>query len=264
MRRARRMRRIAHQRRHDRGAGDVSPHLDHELRAHRRRRGGLHRDVDRPRRAAAMRRFVRRDDGQSLIELALILPAVMIFLIFGLVELGTLLSDDMTMASASREGARLGGALVNGGGTLGCSAGQSPNASTVDMNIVAAVERVLTGNGTRIKLSDVSQIRIWKATATGAETSGLELPAQRRTDRRRSAARLRAAESALAAVRAEQRHAGRLHRCDRRVHVSRADAAPLLHAVLQHDRDRRPHRDGAQCLALGCSTTAGRPSSCSR
>ncbi|TME63535.1 MAG: pilus assembly protein [Chloroflexi bacterium] len=236
------MRRIAHQRRHDRGAGDVSPHLDHELRAHRRRRGGLHRDVDRPRRAAAMRRFVRRDDGQSLIELALILPAVMIFLIFGLVELGTLLSDDMTMASASREGARLGGALVNGGGTLGCSAGQSPNASTVDMNIVAAVERVLTGNGTRIKLS----------------------PAQRRTDRRRSAARLRAAESALAAVRAEQRHAGRLHRCDRRVHVSRADAAPLLHAVLQHDRDRRPHRDGAQCLALGCSTTAGRPSSCSR
>jgi len=120
-----------------------------------------------------MRRFVRRDDGQSLIELALILPAVMIFLIFGLVELGTLLSDDMTMASASREGARLGGALVNGGGTLGCSAGQSPNAATVDMNIVAAVERVLTGNGTRIKLSDVSQIRIWKATATGAETSGL-------------------------------------------------------------------------------------------
>ena len=120
-----------------------------------------------------MRRFVRRDDGQSLIELALILPAVMIFLVFGLVELGTLLSDDMTMASASREGARLGGALVNGGGTLGCGAGQSPNASTVDMNIVAAVERVLTGNGTRIKLSDVSQIRIWKATATGAETSGL-------------------------------------------------------------------------------------------
>src|SRR5437762_3296391 len=64
-------------------------------------------------------------------------------------------------------------ARIAGGGTLGCSAGQSPNASTVDMNIVAAVERVLTGNGTRIKLSDVSQIRIWKATATGAETSGL-------------------------------------------------------------------------------------------
>src|SRR5947207_6337961 len=97
----------------------------------------------------------------------------MIFLIFGLVELGTLLSDDMTMASASREGARIGGALVNGGGTLGCSSGQSPNAATVDPNIVAAVERVLTGTGTRVALSDVNEIRIWKSTSGGSETTGL-------------------------------------------------------------------------------------------
>ncbi len=117
-------------------------------------------------------RFARTDDAQGLVEFALVVPPIVILLIFGLIELGTLLSDGLTITSASREGARIGGALVNGGGTLGCAAGQSPNAASVDPNIVAAVERVLTGSGTRIALSDVTQIRIWKSTATGAETAG--------------------------------------------------------------------------------------------
>jgi len=119
-----------------------------------------------------MRPFVRGEHGQSTTELALLAPILMI-VIFGLVELASLMSDSMTMASASREGARIGGALVNGGGALGCLSGQSPNAAVVDPNIVAAVERVLTGTGTRITLSDINEIRIWKPTPTGTETSGL-------------------------------------------------------------------------------------------
>ena len=79
----------------------------------------------------------------------------------------------MTMSAASREGARIGGALVNGGGTLGCLSGQSPNAATVDPNVVAAVERVLTGTGTKVNLADVNEIRLWKSTLAGAETTGL-------------------------------------------------------------------------------------------
>jgi hypothetical protein len=82
------------------------------------------------------------------------------------------LSVAMTMSSATREGARVASALVNGGGNLGCSAGQSPNASTVDPNLIAAVERVLVGSGSRVTLADVTQIRIAKSTATGAETAG--------------------------------------------------------------------------------------------
>jgi Flp pilus assembly pilin Flp len=117
-------------------------------------------------------RFFQDEDAQGLIEFALILPPLLLVLVFGLVEMGTVLSDAMTMASAAREGARVASALVNGGGTLGCGAGQSPSASTVDPNVVAAVERVLTGNGTRITLADVSQIRIAKSTAAGAETAG--------------------------------------------------------------------------------------------
>ena len=78
-----------------------------------------------------MNRFRRSEDGQGLVEFALILPPVLILLVFGLVELAGLMSDSITLASAAREGARVGGALANGGGTLGCGSGQSPNAATV-------------------------------------------------------------------------------------------------------------------------------------
>jgi hypothetical protein len=117
-------------------------------------------------------RFFQSEDAQGLVEFALILPPLLLVLVFGAVELGTVLSDAMTMSSATREGARVASALVNGGGALGCGGGQSPNAASVDPNVIAAVERVLVGNGTRIVLADVAQIRIAKSTATGAETAG--------------------------------------------------------------------------------------------
>lgn len=119
-----------------------------------------------------IRRFFQSEDAQGLVEFALILPPLLLVMVFGAVELGNVLSDAMSMSSAAREGARVASALVNGGGALGCNAGQSPNAATVDPNVIAAVERVLIGNGARITLSDVQEIRISKATATGAETAG--------------------------------------------------------------------------------------------
>src|SRR2546428_7698502 len=94
-----------------------------------------------------MRAFTRTDEGQSTTELALLLAPLLLVIVFGLIELAGLMTDAMTMSAASREGARLGGALVNGGGALGCSSGQSPNAATVDPYIVAAVEPVLTAAG---------------------------------------------------------------------------------------------------------------------
>jgi hypothetical protein len=105
-------------------------------------------------------------------EFALVLAPILIVIIFGLVELAFLMNDAMTLSTASREGARVGGALVNGGGALGCGSGQSPNAANVDPIIVASVERILTGTGAPITLQNVTQIRIWKATATGDEVVG--------------------------------------------------------------------------------------------
>ncbi len=119
-------------------------------------------------------RFLRDDEGgQATVELALALPPILLILVFGMLEMGTVMSSGMTVSAAAREGSRTGGSLANGGGQLGCGSGQSPNWTTVDPQIVAAVERVLTAKGDLIALVDVTQIRIWKSTAAGGEQTGL-------------------------------------------------------------------------------------------
>lgn len=118
-----------------------------------------------------MIRFRRDEDGQAVVELSLVLIPIVMLLLFGMIEFGTTYHHALTISAASREGARVGGALVNGGGTLGCGGGQSPNAATVDPQIIASIERVFTGTGALVSLADVTQIRLWKSTSTGAETA---------------------------------------------------------------------------------------------
>lgn len=105
-------------------------------------------------------------------EFAVILPVFMLLLL-GMLEFGMAFDHVLSINYATREGARTGASLVNGGGTAGCSDGQSPNASLVDPQIVAAVERVLTSPGSQVRLDQVAEIRIFKATVTGSETTGL-------------------------------------------------------------------------------------------
>jgi hypothetical protein len=120
----------------------------------------------------SLRRTVRErrgDAGQSLVEFAMVVTVVMLFLL-GLLEFGFVFDHHLTLEYASREGARSGSALANGGGVMGCGAGQSPNAATVDPQIIAAVQRVLTSPGSQVVPSRVSSIRIYKADAAGNET----------------------------------------------------------------------------------------------
>jgi Flp pilus assembly pilin Flp len=113
--------------------------------------------------------FRRDENGQAVVEFALLLPPLILIIVFGMVEIGSAFSHNMTIASATREGARMAGNLANGGGTLGCGGGQSPNAASVDPRTIAAVEKVLTGAGALVSLADVTEIRIFQATATGGE-----------------------------------------------------------------------------------------------
>jgi Flp pilus assembly protein TadG len=113
----------------------------------------------------------RGEDGQAMTELALLVPLLLV-LVFGVIELANAINEAMTIAAATREGARVAGALVNGGGGLGCASGNSPNSSSVDPVVIAAIERVLTGSGAQVSTANVTDIHIYKATATGAETSG--------------------------------------------------------------------------------------------
>ncbi len=103
-----------------------------------------------------------------MVEMALLLP-VLLTIVAGTLEFGFAFDHHLTLQYASREGARVGSAMVNGGGTLGCGGGQSPNAAVVDQTIVAAVERVLASTSSPIALNRVSEIRIYKSNANGGE-----------------------------------------------------------------------------------------------
>jgi hypothetical protein len=107
--------------------------------------------------------------GQAMVEMAMILP-VLLLIVLGALEFGLAFDHNLTLKYATREGARTGSALANGGGQLGCGGGQSPNAASVDPSIVAAVERVLVSEGSPIALDEISEIRIYKANTSGNES----------------------------------------------------------------------------------------------
>ena len=122
----------------------------------------------RPRAGTARRSGER---GHGLVEFAAVVP-FFLFLLLGMLEFGFVFDHHLTISYATREGARAGAALANGGGPLGCGAGQSPNRASVDALNVAAVQRVLTSPGSPIAPNRVIEIRIYKATATGGEVTG--------------------------------------------------------------------------------------------
>jgi hypothetical protein len=104
--------------------------------------------------------------GQGLVELSAVLPIILILLV-GMLEFGMAYNDLLTIGYASREGARAGSALAYGGATS-CSPSTDPGG--VDKTAIAAVQRILKSPGSDVELSDVQQIRIYKATSTGAQS----------------------------------------------------------------------------------------------
>jgi hypothetical protein len=111
--------------------------------------------------------------GQGMVEFTLLVPLFLVLLL-GMVELGFAFNHQLTLQYATREGARIGADLVNGGGKLGCNTGDSPNAGTVDEIIIEAVDRILTSSGSPIPLAQVSRIRIFQADSAGKDTLGLD------------------------------------------------------------------------------------------
>jgi hypothetical protein len=101
-----------------------------------------------------------------------LLLMLLLTIVLGTAEFGFAMDHHVTMEYATREGARVGSALANGGGPLGCGAGQSPNAAEVDPLIIAAVQRVLVGRGASLDLPFIQQIRIYKADVNGDEQAG--------------------------------------------------------------------------------------------
>lgn len=105
----------------------------------------------------------RRDDGQGLIEFSLLLP-VFALLLMGMLEFGLAFNHHLTLEYATREGARVGSALADGGSS-NCL--QGADIYMIDEQTVAAAQRILKSPGSPINVADVSEIRTYRADAAG-------------------------------------------------------------------------------------------------
>ncbi|MEP7378425.1 MAG: TadE family protein [Chloroflexota bacterium] len=108
---------------------------------------------------------VGNERGQSLAEFALILPVFALCLL-GMLELGLGFNHYMTVEYATREGARTGAALGDGG-SKNCIGGVDAN--MIDGQIIAAVQRILKSPGSPIAMGNVTDIRIYKADSAGRQ-----------------------------------------------------------------------------------------------
>ena len=111
-----------------------------------------------------IRRKRSDQQGQGMIEFAMIVP-VFLLILLGLLEFGFIFDQQMTLAYGTREGARSGAAFGHGNTTtMPCG--------DVDKNIIAAVQRVLKGPGSRLTLAPSTRIQLYKATSSGNISGG--------------------------------------------------------------------------------------------
>jgi hypothetical protein len=121
-----------------------------------------------PRRTPSAGEVRHGKSGQALYEFAILVP-VFLLILLGMLEFGYMFVDNLTLAYATREGARAGAAFGNGtlpdqacvagGGTVG--------AGNVDQLIIDAVQGVLESPGSQLNLADVQNITIYEADANG-------------------------------------------------------------------------------------------------
>ena len=103
------------------------------------------------------------DRGQSVVEFTLIIPVFVLFLL-GMLEFGFAFNHNMTLEYATREASRTGSSLGNGGST-NCIGGVDVN--MIDAQAVAAAQRILKSPGSPVTMSDISEIRLYRADAAG-------------------------------------------------------------------------------------------------
>jgi hypothetical protein len=113
-----------------------------------------------------MRQPAGREQGQGLVEFAMVVP-VFLLILLGLLEFGFVFDQQLTLEYGTREGARSGAAFGAGNGATGTLPCQD-----VDKNIIAAVQRVLKGTGSRVTLAGSTVIKIYKSTSSGDVSGG--------------------------------------------------------------------------------------------
>jgi hypothetical protein len=124
----------------------------------------------------AARGRVRREGGQGLVEFAMLVP-VFLLILLGMLEFGFAFNHNLTLETATREGARAGAAMADGSqkDVTTCGNGKTLGAANVDPLIIAAVQRVLESPGSMIDRSQVTNITIYEVTYSGTVTGNMDV-----------------------------------------------------------------------------------------
>lgn len=114
----------------------------------------------------------RRDErGAAAVEAALIMP-ILFLLVFGIIEMGFLMRDNVAVTSAVRVGARIASAAP-GAGEATCDAGTTCAPKTTPKFAQMAADAIQV-NGSAMPMDQIDVIWIYRANAngyTGASTS---------------------------------------------------------------------------------------------
>ena len=108
----------------------------------------------------------RSQGGQGLVEFAMVVPAFLLILL-GMLEFGFAFNHDLTLESATREGARAGAAMADGSQKDTTCGGTILTAANVDPLIIAAVQRVLESPGSMVDRAQIQNITIYKVSNDG-------------------------------------------------------------------------------------------------
>jgi Flp pilus assembly protein TadG len=109
----------------------------------------------------------RREGGQGLVELAMLVP-VFLLILLGMLEFGFAFNHNLTLEAATREGARAGAAMADGSQEDTTCGSSTLTAANVDPLIIAAVQRVLESPGSMIDRAQIQNITIYKVSNDGS------------------------------------------------------------------------------------------------
>jgi hypothetical protein len=109
----------------------------------------------------------RRQAGQGLVEFAALVP-VFLLILLGTLEFGFAFNHNITLETATREGARAGAAMADGTQIDTTCGGTTITPANVDPLVIAAVQRVLKSPGSMVDMGQITDLQIYKVSTNGS------------------------------------------------------------------------------------------------
>jgi hypothetical protein len=98
------------------------------------------------------------------------LVPVFLLILLGMLEFGFAFNHNLTLESATREGARAGAAMADGSQKDTTCGGTILTSANVDPLVIAAVQRVLESPGSMVDMAQILNITIYKVSNDGSTT----------------------------------------------------------------------------------------------